>query len=57
MNNVRRKELDMILLVLNSLKDDLESVLDEEREAFENIPENLWGSERYEKSRSFCFVS
>ena len=57
MNNKRRKELTTIHQEIEALKDrllelqeQLETVVDEEREAFENIPENLAGSDRYERA-------
>lgn len=50
MNKQRRKELASILNDLEDLRSRLEAVSEEEQEAFDNIPENLWGSERYEKA-------
>ena len=50
MNNTRRKELQKLLERIEDLKTDLESVKSEEEEYFENIPENLQSSERYDLS-------
>ena len=50
MNNVRRKELKAILEEIEEIKSRLENVLLDEEEAFDNIPENLQGTERYEKA-------
>ena len=50
MNNVRRKALREIIDRLSVIRSDLEMLADEEREYMENMPENLWGSERYEKA-------
>lgn len=50
MNNIRRKALQKIYAAIEEAKEDLEMVFDEEQEAFDNIPENLEGSERYEKA-------
>ena len=44
MNNSRRKRISKIADALNELK----GQIDEEQEAFENIPESLQGTERYE---------
>lgn len=48
MNNTRRKALQKIYAAIEEVKSDLENIYDEEQEAFENIPKNLEGSERYE---------
>ena len=49
MNNIRRKQLAAIMERLEELKSDIELVLEEEQEAMDNVPESLWGSERYER--------
>lgn len=54
MNNPRRKQLNNIVESLNELKEDLEALLSEEEEYRDNIPENLQGSERYEKADNAC---
>ena len=48
MNKVRRKEITECLNTLSTLKDELQVLLDEEQDYFDNIPENLQTSERYE---------
>lgn len=50
MNNIRRKSLKSILEEIEVIKNRLEDVLSDEEEAFDNIPENLQGTERYEKA-------
>ena len=50
MNNPRRKALNKIKDQIEDLKMALEELLEEEQEDFGNIPENLEGSERYEKA-------
>ena len=50
MNNARRKEISSIIEQVEELKDKLENILADEDEYRDNMPENLWGSERYEKS-------
>ena len=50
MNKTRRKEIEKILEVLDSIRTDVESILDAEQEAFENIPESLEGTDRYEQA-------
>ncbi|EGE9794897.1 hypothetical protein [Salmonella enterica] len=46
MNNERRKRLTALSQQLAELKDDIQSVLDEEEEAFSNLPESLQNGER-----------
>jgi hypothetical protein len=45
-NNERRKRLTALSQQLAELKDEIQSVLDEEEEAFNNLPEGLQGGER-----------
>lgn len=52
MNNSRRKALQKIYAAIEEVKSDLENIYDVEQEAFENIPENLEGSERYEAAEN-----
>ncbi len=54
MNRTRRKTLEEIYDKLSEMKELLEQVKDEEEECRDNIPENLWGSERYEKADEAC---
>ena len=48
MNKARRKSLQQIINRIEEIKADFEGILEEENECFDNIPENLQGSERYE---------
>lgn len=48
MNNARRKRICKIADALNGLKSQIDELHEEEQEAFENIPESLHGTERYE---------
>jgi flagellar biosynthesis chaperone FliJ len=50
MNNPRRKRLQKIYDTIESALAELEEIMDEEQDYLDNIPENLQGSERYEKS-------
>lgn len=50
MNANRRKEIAKILAEAEKLKSKLESVLEEEQEYYDNVPENLQGSDRYQQS-------
>ncbi len=52
MNNARRKKLNTILEQIVEIHNALEEIKDEEQEYFENIPENLQSSERYEKAEN-----
>lgn len=50
MNRIRRKSLQSIIDLLEELKGSLEGFQEDEEEYRDNMPENLWGSERYEKA-------
>lgn len=54
MNKERRKSLNAIIDGLEELKEELEAEAEDEEEYFENIPENLRGSERYEIAEQAC---
>lgn len=49
MNKNRRKELKNIVDQLNDLKSSIDFVTDDERFAFDNLPESFQGSEKGEK--------
>ena len=53
MNNTRRKELRRISDAISDLAADLEAVIGDEQEAFDNLPESLQGSERGETMEEF----
>jgi len=55
MNKNRRKALAEINDRLGEILNDLEELLAEEEEVRDNIPENLQGSERYEKCENACY--
>lgn len=46
MNNERRKRLALLAQQVTELKDDVQAVLDEEEDAFNNLPEGLQNGER-----------
>jgi len=54
MNKARRKQLQALLDRFEELQAELEGLQTEEEESRDNIPENLWGSERYEKAEETC---
>lgn len=54
MNRERRKSLAEIQARIESIMEDLETIRDEEEEYRDNMPENLQGSERYEKAEMAC---
>lgn len=54
MNKVRRKQLDDIISKIQDISEELESVMNDEEEYRDNMPENLQGSERYEMADSAC---
>lgn len=54
MNKVRRKNLQAIIDRLEDIKADLEEIAYEEEEYRDNIPENIQGSEKYERADEAC---
>lgn len=54
MNRIRRKALAEIQAKIEELQNDLQVLLEEEEEYRDNMPENLQGSERYEKTDTAC---
>lgn len=54
MNSTRRKALQRIIDKLGEVMSALEDVQAEEEEYRDNMPENLQGSERYEKAETAC---
>lgn len=50
MNNLRRKTLQNLYDIIANAKDNLDEVRDEEECYKDNMPENLQGSERYERA-------
>lgn len=48
MNADRRKRIQEIIDQLTDIQTDAEAIRDEEQEAYDNLPENLQGSERGE---------
>lgn len=59
MNNTRRKavryalaQLEEVRSMMETVRDLVDNIVQEEDEAFLNIPESLQGTDRYEKSAS-----
>ena len=50
MNKSRRKQIAEVLEALNTLRDTVEAIQNEEQEAFDNIPESLEGTDRYDQA-------
>lgn len=48
MNKARRKAIDEIIDQLGMLKDQLESITEEEQEAYDNLPESIQYAEQGE---------
>ena len=46
MNKERRKEIESILSYIASLKDRIESVASEERDYYDNMPENMQNGDK-----------
>lgn len=49
-----RKKLDELVAEIESVKSDVEDIQWEEEEYRDNMPENLQGSERYDKADCTC---
>lgn len=54
MNKERRKQITEIIEKLYCLKEDINCISDEESDCLESMPENLWGSARYEQMEIAC---
>lgn len=54
MNAIRRKQLKKVIEQIESIVGDFECIQNEEEDCFDNIPENLQGTERYEKAGLVC---
>lgn len=50
MNNARRKAIGTIISTLEAAQYDVEAVAEEEQEYADGMPENLQGSEKFEKA-------
>ena len=49
LNNKRRSVLKEVLYSIDSIYNEVDSVLTEEQDCMDNFPENLQGSENYER--------
>lgn len=54
MNNKNRRKIDNVIVALESIKDDLDYLLDEESDKRDNYPENLYNTETYEQIETAC---
>ena len=54
MNKNRRKQIDGVIADLQEIQGTVESIMNDEEEYRDNIPENLQGSERYERAEEAC---
>ena len=52
MNKQRRKEIQNAIKLLDGVKEQLENILSDESDYFDNMPENLQGSSRGEESEN-----
>lgn len=53
MNKARRKEIARAIELMEQAREILEAVMEEEQEAFDNLPENLQSSERGEAMEEY----
>lgn len=56
MNKARRKEIARAIELMEQAREILESVMDEEQEAFDNMPESLQSSERGEAMEEYIYT-
>lgn len=54
MNNERRKELDKALRLISEAQSIIETCANDEREAYDNMPEGLQSSEKGEKADEYA---
>ena len=54
MNKARRNALMKLQDLIDTAKESLEALLEEEEEARDNIPESMQSSERYERADAAC---
>lgn len=54
MNTARRKQIQKVYDAIEELSTTLEEIQSDEEEYRGNIPENLQGSERYERAEEAC---
>ncbi len=54
MNKIRRKALNEVLAKIKEASGQLESIMNDEEEYRDNMPENLQGSERYDIADAAC---
>ena len=54
MNKERRKGLQAIHEKITDLRDELELLMGEEEDYRDNMPENLQGSEKYDRANDVC---
>lgn len=56
MNKLRRKQIAQAIDLIEQAKAILEQVMDDEQEAFDNLPENLQGSARGEAMEEYIYT-
>ena len=54
MNKARRKRLNEYIAELERIKDGIESVMNDEQDALDNLPDGLQGSERADAMNDAC---
>ena len=55
MNKKRLSKLESIVSQLEDLRDELQEIQQEEQECYDNAPENLQSSERYEQMETNAY--
>lgn len=55
MNKARREAISKVIDMIGNARLMLDEIREEEEDYMNNIPENLTGSERYEKAEEACY--
>lgn len=56
MNKMRRRQIANAIKLIEQAAEILEQVMDDEQEAFDNLPESLQGSERGEAMEGYIYT-
>lgn len=55
MNNTRRKEINKVITIIENAKSMVESIMGEEEDYRDNMPENLQGSMKYDAAEEAIY--
>lgn len=57
MNNQRRKEIAAVLNDLADLRSRIETIQSDERDAYDNLPDGIWQSQRMTRSEAYAALA